>query len=145
MLHDLFTIGVNRKCHGGWILLLPTVDVAVYPELKISVTQESCRWQIVTKIGWNPEHHFHFTVRWHIDPFWYYGPWLLDCLVVFWKAKANSATWSMPTSRCLIIFTLNFTDVLALQGSCWTLSLVQDVMFSKPSISQIAVALLQLA
>ena len=27
MLHDLFTIAVNGRCQGGWILLLPTVNI----------------------------------------------------------------------------------------------------------------------
>ena len=30
MLHHLFTIGVNGKMSGGWIHLMPTVDIALF-------------------------------------------------------------------------------------------------------------------
>ena len=29
MLHDLFTIAVNARWQGGWILSLPTVDICI--------------------------------------------------------------------------------------------------------------------
>ena len=36
MLHDLFTISVNGRRQGGWILLLPTVSNFLETNIKIS-------------------------------------------------------------------------------------------------------------